>query len=341
MNIYDIAKEAGVSIATVSRVVNGSDKVSATTKEKVLAIIEKSDYKPNIFAQGLGSDTMHTIGILVPSISDMYMSAAVAHIESLLHDYGYDVILGCSGYSAEEKETHIKLLLDKRIDALMLVGSTYSGSEDDSHNTDFIIEAAKQKPVFLINGILSGQNIYCTASNDLQATYSAANHLLESGFTKTLFLTDSRSYSANQKLAGFKRALGDAGMAVRDEYIIHTVNDIHTVRDLLLGLGLSFDSVLATDDGMAVGAVKYAAEKGLRIPEDISIIGYNNSNLCVCSTPELTSIDNKIKQVCKDSVDRMITVLEGKTDVPRQSIVACSLVHRATTVKVSESNIKV
>ena len=93
MNIYDIAEEAGVSIATVSRVMNGSPKVSEKTKKKVMEIIERSEYTPNIFAQGLGLNTMHTIGVLVPRISDAYMSAVVAFMEEDLHDKGYGCIL--------------------------------------------------------------------------------------------------------------------------------------------------------------------------------------------------------------------------------------------------------
>lgn len=97
MNIYDIADMAGVSIATVSRVVNGSPNVSEKTKKKVLDVIEKADYTPNVFARGLGLDSMKTIGILCPDISDLYMAEAVSALEKKLHEHGYDCILGCSG----------------------------------------------------------------------------------------------------------------------------------------------------------------------------------------------------------------------------------------------------
>ena len=93
MNIYDIAELSGVSIATVSRVVNGSEKVSEKTRKKVLEIIEQNGYTPNVFAQGLGLHTMHTIGILVPDIADPYMSSAVSYLENQLQSYGYDCIL--------------------------------------------------------------------------------------------------------------------------------------------------------------------------------------------------------------------------------------------------------
>lgn len=332
INIYDIAKMSGVSIATVSRVVNNNPKVSEKTKAKVMEAIEKSGYTPNVFAQGLGLKSMRTIGILVPSIADLYMSRAVAYIEDNLHDAGYDCILHCSGYTAAEKETHIQLLLNKKIDAIILVGSTYAGSDDETHNTDYIRRAAKDVPVFIINGLVDGDNIYCTASNDYQASYDVTTALIENGRNKILFLTDSRSYSANQKKEGYKQALSNAGLKSEDKMMIYTENSIPVVKNLLNNLkDIEFDSVFATDDAMAVGAIKYALLKGLKVPEDISIVGYNNSTLCICSEPELSSVDNKIEKVCKDTCSRLIDILKGEENVPNQSVVACSLVKRATT----------
>ena len=128
MNIYDIAKLANVSIATVSRVVNNSPKVSLKTKEKVLAVMKENEYTPNAFARGLGLGSMKTVGIICPNIDDIYMAKAVSYLEQNLHAHGYDCILGCSGHTREAKENYVKLLLSKRIDALVMVGSTYGGN---------------------------------------------------------------------------------------------------------------------------------------------------------------------------------------------------------------------
>ncbi len=332
LNIYDIAKMSGVSTATVSRVVHNSPKVTEKTKAKVLSAIEQAGYTPNVFAQGLGLNSMRTIGILVPSISDLYMSCAVAHIENILHDAEYDCILRCSGYSSEQKETHIQLLLNKKIDAIILVGSTFAGSDDTTHNTDYIKRAAKEVPVFIINGLVDGENIYCTASNDYQAAYDVTSALLKNGRDKILFLTDSKSYSANQKKNGYMQALTDANIPIDDTRIIYTQNDVYTVRNMLLNRDdLNFDSVFATDDGMAVGAIKYALAKNLCIPDDIAIVGYNNSTLCICSEPELSSVDNKIEQVCQDTCNRLIGILKKEQNIPNQSVIACSIIKRSTT----------
>ena len=104
MNIYDIAKLAGVSIATVSRVVNDSPKVSEKTKAKVRAVMEENNYTPNVFARGLGLNSMKTVGIVCPDVSDTYMAGCVAYLEKRLRSYGYDCILYCSGYEHEDKE---------------------------------------------------------------------------------------------------------------------------------------------------------------------------------------------------------------------------------------------
>lgn len=332
MNIYDIAKEAGVSIATVSRVMNDSPKVSEKTKQKVKEIIERSEYTPNIFAQGLGLNTMHTIGVLVPRISDAYMSSVVAFLEENLQEKGYGCILGCSGYSREEKEAHVSMMLSKHIDALILVGSTYAGTGACEEETDYIRKAATKAPVFLINGLVDGENVYCTASNDYQASYDVTTKLIENGRRKILFLTDSRSYSANQKRMGYETALTYANLPIDETLQLFVKNDIYLARDLLLSMqDHSFDSVFATDDGLAVGAVKYAGEKGLRIPQDIEIVGYNNSSLCICSNPELTSVDNCISKVCSDTVERLLKVLGKEESVSAHNIVGCSIAHRETT----------
>ena len=332
MNIYDVAKMSGVSIATVSRVVNGSDKVSDRTKQKVLAVMEECGYTPNVFARGLGLDSMKTIGILCPDISDAFIAQAVAFLENRLHKYGYDCILGCSGYDIEAKKVHMERLLSKRIDALILVGSTYAGHGNDDNNLGYIYEAAQKTPVFLINGVIEGENIYCCYGDDFQAVYDVTSALIRRGKKRILFLCDSYSYSARKKLAGYEAALTDAGYPVLSELKFYTKNRIHYVRDMLLEHeDLEFDSVVATDDCLAIGALKYAKIRGMNVPEDICITGYNNSQLSVGCEPELTSVDNHLEKLCNDTIDNMLKVFQGEEDVPAKTEVPCNLKKRCTT----------
>lgn len=333
MNIYDVAELAGVSIATVSRVVNDSPRVSEKTKQKVRSIMEEYGYTPNVFARGLGLDSMKTIGIMCPDVSDTYMATAVAHLESRMHEHGYDCILCCSGFDQTIKEKYVSLLLAKRIDALIMVGSTYAGSGEEDNRVQYIRDAAKQVPVFLINGYMDGENIYCTYGDDYQATFDVTCQMIEGGRRRILFLCDSHSYSATQKLDGYEHALKSHGLPVLGDLKLYVKNRIHTVRDILLERrDLNFDSVVATDDGLAVGAIKYANSKRLNIPEDICITGFNNSALSICSDPELSSIDNKVEELCNITIKNMMVILHGdKESVNRDNKIPCRLMKRCTT----------
>ena len=193
MNIYDIAKLANVSIATVSRVVNNSPKVSPKTKEKVLAVMKENEYTPNAFARGLGLGSMKTVGIICPNIDDIYMAKAVSYLERNLHAHGYDCILGCSGFKQEEKEDYVRLLLSKKIDTLILVGSTYAGNGKDESDTDYITLAKEMIAVgvqyFIVtdiakDGTLSGVNL--KQLKDLRDATNSNCNIIASGGVHTI-----------------------------------------------------------------------------------------------------------------------------------------------------------
>lgn len=332
INIYDIAKLSGVSIATVSRVINGSPKVSEKTKQKVMAVMEQESYTPNMFARGLGLDSAKTIGIICPEIADDYMARAVSYLEKHLHHYGYGCILGCSGTSLEERESYTKLMLSKRIDTLIFVGSIYAGNSDDPAEVAYIKEAAKKTPVFMINAHLEGENIYCAYADDYQATYELTSSLIRRGKKKILFLYNAKSFSANQKMKGYEAALIDAGHPVRGELKFYTKNDIRYARDMLLmHQNLDFDSVVATEDALAIAVLKYAKVRGIKIPEELSVSGYNNSNLAKCCEPELTSVDSKVAVLCSSTVANMMALLEHKEEIGQNLKVPCDIVKRCTT----------
>lgn len=313
MNIYDIAELAGVSIATVSRVVNDSPMVSEKTKQRVRKVMEENNYTPNVFARGLGLDSMKTVGLMCPNVADAYMARAVAYLEQNLKEYGYDCILYCSGYDDEERRVAVNSILQKRIDALVLIGSSYAEDDEDSEKVEYIREAAKQVPVFMMNGCIRGENIYCALCNDFQAAHMAVTELIQTGKEDILFLSDSHSYSANQKLKGYQQALRDAGMPVNEKLCVYAENRIDRVRDLLLSRNdLMFDAVFATEDGLAIGALKYAKKRNLSVPRDISIIGYNNSELSVCCDPELSTVDSRGERLCKIIIDSMMLRLKNR-----------------------------
>lgn len=145
MNIYDVSKKAGVSIATVSRVLNGSPNVSERTRTLVLQVMDELGYTPNVFARGLGLGTIQTIGIMCSDSSDPYLAHAIYYLEQGLRGYGYDSILCCTGSSLKTKQKYFELLHSKKVDALILAGSKFIEMNPDDNN--YIIEAAKELPV--------------------------------------------------------------------------------------------------------------------------------------------------------------------------------------------------
>lgn len=302
------------------------------TKEKVLAVIKENEYTPNVFARGLGLDSMKTVGIICPDIADQYMARAIAYLESNLHRYGYDCILGCSGYEQKEREAYVKMMLGKRIDTLVLVGSSFAGKGKDEFDTDYIREAAEKTPVFMINGQVEGKNIYCACADDFQVVYDVTQKLIRRGKKRILFMYDSDSFSARQKMAGYDTALSDAGYPVLGDLKFKTKNEIGYTKDMLLAYkNLEFDSVIATDDGIAVGSLKYARVRGISVPEELSIVGYNDSILAKSCEPELTSIDSKLSVLCRTTIDHMIQVLEKGEEVESYIKVPCQVIRRCTT----------
>ena len=331
MNIYDVSQHAGVSIATVSRVLNGNPNVSEKTRENVLKVMDELGYTPNVFARGLGLDTMHTVGIMCSDSSDPYLAGAIYYLERSLRSHGYDSILCCTGYDLEVKQKYFSLLRSKRVDAVILAGSKFV--EMRPRDNSYLLEAAADLPIMLVNGWLEGDNIYSTVCDDRAAVKQAVSLLIGSGHRKVLYLYSSYSHSGLNKLDGYKDALTAAGLPVQPEQIHQCAKDVEASRDLLLSLadeGLTFDAVMTSDDSLAVGAVKYAHARGISIPGDLSIVGYNNSLLALCTDPEITSVDSKVEALCTTTVNTLMGVFSG-VNVPSRTTIASDLIKRSTT----------
>ena len=334
MNIYDISKKAGVSIATVSRVLNGSSNVKPETRKKVMDIIDQYDYTPNAFARGLGLDTMNSVGIMCADSSNLYLAKAVYFIEGNLRKNGYNCILTCSGYEHDGKEDALDLLISQRVDAVIMVGSNYI--EAESENNRYIMNAAAQTPIFLLNADLDCPNVFCAMCDDFKAMQETTLALLDSGIEDILYLYNSHSYSGIRKLSGYQSAYNIRGIDIDNnllQFFEGSHEDIGGVCRFLSDLrkkGLTFHAVVASEDTFASGAVKYAKLHNISIPDELSVIGYNNSLLTVCSEPEITSVDNRLEDLCFQLVRTCIGVLNGE-DMPPKIIYSGELIHRATT----------
>lgn len=332
MTIYDISQKAGVSIATVSRVLNGSSKVSPKTKKKVMEVVEEFSYTPNAFARGLGLNTIQTIGILCADSSDLYLAKAVYHLEQFLRENGYDSILCCTGYELANKHKYMNLLLSKKVDSIILVGSNFV--EANEKDNLYIKEAAKNIPIMLLNAEYPVSNVYSSLCDDFQAISSATGKLISHGCKNILYLYNSTSYSGSRKLSGYESAMSNAGLSPASHYVARSstneIKDVAAYVESLYEKGLRFDAVIAAEDSLALGAVKYASKAGIKIPDELSVIGFNNSLLTVCCEPELTSIDNRLELLCRQLVRNLVEVLSGN-EIPQKTIYSGELVLRGTT----------
>ena len=334
MTIYDISQKAGVSTATVSRVLNGSGNVSPSTQKKVMDIIEEYDYIPNAFARGMGLRSLKTVGILCANSSDLFTAKAIYLLEQELQANGYESLLCCTGYNLGVKKNYLNLILSKKVDSIILVGSNFIATTELEN--EYINEAASHVPTMLLNASYHHPNVYSTLCDDHASMYEAASAMIRSGISDLIYIYNSNSYSGLKKLRGFQTALEENGIAhsPQNTYFYDgepdSIEDIADFVERIAKSGVNFHGLLAADDSLAVGGIKYAQRKGLHIPEDFSVIGYNNSILTTCCTPELTSVDNCLETLTHQLVQTLLHVLAGE-EMPKKVVFSGKLIERSTT----------
>ncbi len=323
-NIYDIAETAGVSIATVSRVLSGGRNVSAQTEEKVLSVMKALHYTPNAFARGLCLGSMGMVGVLCTDVSDLYYARAVSTLERLLRQKGLEALLCCTGGKLEDKKKGLSLLLHKHVDAAILIGSAFKEREDNSH----IETAARSVPVIVINGLIECENTYCVLCDEEAAMFEAVSALCRHRCRKVLYLYDQLTFSGTQKLAGYRRALQEQGVEVREELILQVDKSLPEIHDRvrqLLSSGIEIDGVAASEDLLAIGAMQQLHRHGLYPP----VIGFNNSAFAEIISPALSSVDNMVETLCSTAFSILCDVLEGRS-APRKVLLSGQLIERET-----------
>lgn len=325
MNIYDIAARAGVSIATVSRVINGRGNVSEKTRSRVLEVMKEEAYTPNIFARSLGLGTMKMVGVMCSDIADIFYARAVSIIENELRAAGYDALLCCTGADLQDKKKAVELLLSKRVDAIILVGSVFKEHSDNSH----IEKAAAAVPVIVINGVFDIPGTYCLLCDEARAVAGNVKLLCSQGRQRILYLYDSDSFSGMSKLAGYRQGMEEAGLGgqMRIHRCARGMEPAREAVAQLLAGGAEFNAVITAEDILAVGAVKALQAAGRLVPEQVAVIGFNDSVLAACATPSLTSVDNKAQALCTGAVRALIDVFAGR-DVAQKTVLSSQLIYR-------------
>jgi LacI family transcriptional regulator len=289
ITIYDVARVAGVSMATVSRVVNGNSNVKPATRKKVMGVIEQLGYRPNAVARGLASKKTKTVGVVIPDISNAFYSEVTRGIEDIATMYRYNIIL-CNSDLQQERETQlIETLLEKQVDGLLFLG----GNVREEHRR---IYDHTNVPVVLVATKVEDNALPAVGIDQQQAAYDATVHFIEKGHKKIALigglLTDM--VKGYPRYLGYRQALEEHQIDF-DERLIrigdYRYDSGYQAMTTLLGLTEFPESVVVLSDEMAVGAIHAVLDSGRKVPEDIEVIGYNNIPIASQVRPLLSTVD--------------------------------------------------
>lgn len=324
MTIYDIAKKCGVSIATVSRVLNGSDRVSEKTRAKVMAAMKEQNYAPNPFARGLGLDSMKMIGVLCSDVADAFYAKAVSLIENSLRQNNFDVMLSCSGSTDTANIDALHYLLDKHVDAIIIIGSPFV----TQGNMSKLKKIAHDVPLIALNNDLQIPGSYSIICDEQEGMRQVVGDLAEYGCRSILYLFDSLTYSGKHKLQGYQQGVGEYHLDDSPSLIQKIPRSLEAAEQIIDALSsqqVTFDAILTSEDLLAVAAQRAA----LRREQYIPVVGCNNSILAECATPTITSLDNQLTGLCNTAIETIIKLMNNQqTSIPAKTIFTAALVER-------------
>lgn len=290
-NIRQVAKRAGVSVATVSRVINHSEAVSPKTREKVLGVMEEMNYTPNGIARSLAFNRTSTIALLIPNILNPLYPQVAKGVEDVAHQKGYNVLLCNTEEDREKEKAYIEMLLEKRVDGLILISSLLEEKDIDKikkQNTNLVMIGSGTENI--------DANIVFT--DYLMGAYQATNHLIDIGYKKIAHITGPlKRAESKEKLEGYKKALKEADHEILQSYIIEGDNEIeggYLAAKKLLQLDDSPQAIFVANDLMAIGAIDAIKTSGYKIPEDIAIVGFDNIRMASLVEPKLTTISQPV-----------------------------------------------
>lgn len=328
VTIYDIAKMANVSASTVSRVVNNKENVSAKTRAKIMKLLAEHNYVPNEAARGLVMQSSHMIGVLITDIRTTQHTDGIYYIERELSAHGYSCLIHNTGRDESNWVSYIQSLSQRKIEALILMGSIYQ--------SDVVKEALRlylpSIPVVICNGYLNAPNVYGLVSDELNGVVDTVALLKEKGRKHPAFLMNQTTPSNEQKRLGYA-----AGMArffpAQEQIELECGNSISEIRQAtieLMKLHPEIDGIIYSEDKLAMVGLRTLADLGRRVPEDISVIGINNSDYAKLSIPTLTSLDNMLYDVSMTAARNILALLSGQR-VSKKMLICTEIVERQST----------
>ncbi|WP_417650822.1 LacI family DNA-binding transcriptional regulator [Klebsiella pneumoniae] len=301
--MLEVAKRAGVSKATVSRVLSGNGYVSQETKDRVFKAVAESGYRPNLLARNLATKTTQTLGLVVTNTlyHGVYFSELLYHVARMTEDKGRQLILADGKHSAQEEREAIQYLLDLRCDAIIIYPRFLTVDEMDE-----IVENHSQ-PIMVLNRRLRRHASHCVWSDQKASAMRVVERLIALGHRDIAFITGSLdSPTGVERLAGYKDALAGHGIALNEALIAegHIVIARHQ-------RGVTYSALVASNDDMAIGAMKQLHQLGVKVPEQVSVVGFDDIALAPYMVPSLASVRVPVTEMIKESINRLIFMLDG------------------------------
>lgn len=327
--INEVAEEAGVSITTVSRVLNNNYPVKKETRERVERAVEKLNYTPNVIARGLIMKKTSVIGVVVPGLTNLFFPTIVEAIDNVTKLKGYTISLNNTSGDPKLERELISKIISMQVDGIIVIDPAAENLDNK-----FYENASMQLPLIVVNANSSRANLNYISYNEEIGTTEAFEHLIELGHRKIAFLRGESSFSYDIKEKVY--------LSIIEKYMLHykkviTVkhgNNIEGAAEAEARIKELFQSnenataVFACNDVMAVGVMGACGDIGLKVPQDISVIGSDNTLLSKISYPKLTTIDLKMDRVGKKAAEEMLNMIENRTDYRIKVVLNTSIVIR-------------
>lgn len=326
--IRDVALRAGVSTSTVSRALSGNIPVNEDTKIRVLEAVNALNYKPNFLAKGLKEGKTNAIGLVIPDIRNPIFPNLAKGIEDTARKKGYNVIFCNTDENLENEINSVSMLKERWVDGFIFA----TAAEDCKH----IYQLKKENfPI-----VLAVRNIEkdfdAVVTDNFEAAYEAVSYLIQKGHKRIGIINGNLNLSLYQeRYQGYKRALEDAGVPVMEDicFSCSFANDhcYHTVKEQL-EKDDSIDAIFASTDLRAIEAIRAIKDMGLRVPEDISVVGFDDINISSFIDPKLTTVSQPLYEMGKMAVEKLIKMIESKSyKKPKVDVVKSQLVIRNST----------
>jgi LacI family transcriptional regulator len=328
ITIRKIAELAGVSSATVSKVLNNNGRYSEETRKKILDIIEKYNYQPNQVAKSLRTNKSKTIGIIVPDITNEFFAQIVLAIEKYCDPLGYSVFICNTGENEEKEIQHLKKLEQQRVDGLIYL----SGS-------DKLLQMNTTLPIVCIDRKPKQKHAFIVTSDNFNGGYLAAKKLIENNCNHILIIRDYRdNIPTSDRVLGFESAIKDNSQNTISKYVLKVEVGIEQAKQAVTSLiknnKFHFDGVFATTDWLAYGGMLALREHGIRIPEDVKIVGYDN--ISIAKYNSITSVNQNKELLGEKAAEILIGIIENKTDYFQDIVtIPVNLVERNSTFSIS------